>query len=377
MPDLRAQAGSDPPGRPIMTNELIPSEPGALAQADSALTLAGQVANQIAGAGAFTDYRARKADNTIRRQNNDLALLAAFLRSLGLDPGNLATDPEAWRGMSWGFVAGFVQWLLRAGYAVQSVNVTLSTVKVYAGLAAQAGALKAEELPLIKAVKGYKRSEGKHIDELRATTRRAVRSNGARAYKKPEPISLTPDQAGALKARPDTPQGRRDRLILCLLLDHGLRVGEVAGLTVDNFDLRAGELRFYRPKVDKVQTHRLTPDALAAVRAYLAHDAPALGPVLRGSRKGKGSKHIEPGGGVLAAQGMSARAITQRVKDLGALLGISGLSAHDCRHYWATQAARHGTPLDRLQDAGGWSSLAMPARYIEAAKIANQGVKLA
>ncbi len=29
-----------------------------------------------------------------------------------------------------------------------------------------------------------------------------------------------------------------------------------------------------------------------------------------------------------------------------------------------------------LQDAGGWASLAMPGRYIEAAKIANQGVRL-
>ena len=26
---------------------------------------------------------------------------------------------------------------------------------------------------------------------------------------------------------------------------------------------------------------------------------------------------------------------------------------HDCRHYRATQAARDGTPVDRLQNAGG------------------------
>ena len=35
-----------------------------------------------------------------------------------------------------------------------------------------------------------------------------------------------------------------------------------------------------------------------------------------------------------------------------------------------------GTPLDRLQDAGGWASPAMPLRYVETAKIANQGVLL-
>jgi hypothetical protein len=39
-------------------------------------------------------------------------------------------------------------------------------------------------------------------------------------------------------------------------------------------------------------------------------------------------------------------------------------------------AARNGTPIDRLQEAGGWASPAMPLRYIEAAAIANEGVKL-
>jgi integrase len=73
---------------------------------------------------------------------------------------------------------------------------------------------------------------------------------------------------------------------------------------------------------------------------------------------------------------MSARAITARVRELGEAVGVKGLSAHDCRHYWATRAAREGTPIDRLQDAGGWASPAMPLRYVEAAKIANEGVKL-
>ena len=73
---------------------------------------------------------------------------------------------------------------------------------------------------------------------------------------------------------------------------------------------------------------------------------------------------------------MTERAITKRVATLGAAVGLLGLSAHDCRHYWATQAARNHTALDRLQDAGGWNSLAMPARYIESAKIANEGVNL-
>ena len=200
------------------------------------------------------------------------------------------------------------------------------------------------------------------MDSARTPTRKGA--------KKPQPVSLTPEQAAQLKAQPDTPQGRRDALLLCLLLDHGLRVGEVAGLAVRDFDLAAGELRFYRPKVDKIQTHKLTADTLAAARAYMvgAEDAPAQGPVLRASRKG--------GALLQSSAGMTAWALTARVRDLGAAVGLVGLSAHDLRHYWATRAARNGTPLDRLQDAGGWASPAMPLRYVENAKIANQGVLL-
>jgi len=74
---------------------------------------------------------------------------------------------------------------------------------------------------------------------------------------------------------------------------------------------------------------------------------------------------------------MSDRAITKRVNYLGQqLLGIDTLSAHDCRHYWATAAAREGTDPFRLQEAGGWNSLTMPRHYVEDAKIANEGVIL-
>jgi integrase len=313
----------------MTTNDLVTQPAGALA-------LAGQIANEIAGAGVFADYQERRAKNTRTRQTNDLALFADYLRSTGLDVGDFGGDPGAWRGVTWGLVQGFIPWLLRAGYAVSSVNVSLSTVKTFCALAAQVGTLERNELVLIQAVHGYKRKEAKHVDELReasgAPTRRAERRSGARAGKKAQPVSMTTEQAHALKAQPDTPQGRRDALIMCLLLDHGLRVGEVAALQIGNFDLKAGELRFYRPKVDKIQTHKLTVDTLAAARSYLAQDAPTLGSVWRGSRKGKFG---------LTGQGLTARAITQRVTDLGAAAGIAGLSAHDCRHYWATQARRY------------------------------------
>lgn len=73
---------------------------------------------------------------------------------------------------------------------------------------------------------------------------------------------------------------------------------------------------------------------------------------------------------------MSGRAISKRVGLLGLDVGAVGLSPHDCRHYWATNAANSGTGVFSLRDAGGWSSVAMPARYVEAAAVANEGVLL-
>jgi len=320
------------------------------------LAIAGQVANHAAAAHAVEDYLSRKARNTIRTQAAALDLFAEYLDAaadIGASmrqfaaavaawaggSGNGRPNPAAWRGVTWGIVEGFVKWLLNEGYAVATVNNRLSTAKVYARLAMKAGVISADELQLIKAVSGYSGKEAKRINE-----RRPVERVGD---KKEEHVSLALVDATALKDQDlETPQGRRDALLMCLLLDHGLRVSEVAGLQVTNFDLPAGELRFYRPKVDKAQTHRLTADTLRVARAYFADDAPAIGRAILASRKG----------GELVGRPMSKRAITKRVRYLGQqLLGLNDLSAHDCRHFWATDAAGNGTDPIRLQEAGGWS----------------------
>ena len=43
----------------------------------------GQIANQVAAKSAFSDYRTRKAANTIKRQDADLALFASYLEEVG------------------------------------------------------------------------------------------------------------------------------------------------------------------------------------------------------------------------------------------------------------------------------------------------------
>jgi len=114
------------------------------------------------------------------------------------------------------------------------------------------------------------------------------------------------------------------------LLDHGLRESEIYDLQVGSFDLKRGTMTFFRRKVkvSVTHTHKLSADTLRAATAYLQHDAPALGHLLRSSRRVKQL----PGT-------MSISAIKRQVRTLGAAVGIDSLSPHDCRHYWVTAAA--------------------------------------
>jgi integrase len=356
----------------------------ALDEAGRAAPTIGQAANAAAGAAAFADYRRRKSANTLRNHDAALNHFARFLAGLaarveaaagdvagagldqaaawaGLDGAALASTAAAWRGVTWGIVEAWKAAMLQEGYSVGTVNNRLSVVRVYAGLASKAGAIPADDLTHIAAVAGYGSTEGRRVDERRPRARRA-------GSKKSAAVPLSLDQARRLKAAAAaTGQAARDALIMALLLDHGLRLGELAALTVEALDLDAGLMTFYRPKVDKTQVHRLTAATLTAARRYLAMRPAGAGSALwvASDRRGR-----------LSARPMSARAISKRVGLLGLDVGAVGLSPHDCRHYWATTAAAAGTGVFSLRDAGGWSSVAMPARYVEAAAVANEGVIL-
>ena len=56
------------------------------------LTRAGQAANAIAAQNVFTDYRSRRAANTIRRQTEDLALFAERLNAVSLNAAASLND---------------------------------------------------------------------------------------------------------------------------------------------------------------------------------------------------------------------------------------------------------------------------------------------
>ena len=121
----------------------------------------------------------------------------------------------------------------------------------------------------------------------------------------------------------------------------------------------------YRQKTDTTDRMELTADIEAALQDYARYMRKS-DILLRGSRKNN----------KLTEAVMSVRAIGARIKILGRdILGIWELSPHDLRHTWATRAAKGSNPFV-LRDAGGWTNMQTPSRYVERAKVVNEGIQL-
>lgn len=318
-----------------------------------------KAADNVAARHAFEDYRQRKSFQTKRRQDADLRLFSGFLEGVEVAAPDMHITPESWMFITWGLVKAFVSWMLQNGYAVATVNVRLSTIKVYAGLALQAGAITAEQHALIQTVKAYSYGEGINLDQMREVQRIGK--------KKAQPVEISHAKAQQLKSsHEDDAQGHRDRMLMNLLLDHGMRIGEVAMLTPSCFNAESGIVRFWRPKVKAWSRHELTADSAYALELYLPLTTDPDAPLMRQSIKTRR----------LTYEGVTSNRLSDRVREIAGWMGVEGMSAHDCRHYWATRAAMNCKDPFQLQEAGGWSSLAMPRRYIKMAEIANKGITL-
>lgn len=320
----------------------------------------GQIANTIADQTAHTRYTKIKASNTKRRQKADLALFFTYLRDAGY-PHDMKPFIQAvaagkplhafwhlWQDVTYGLVEGFVLWQEHQGYAINSINVRLSTIKAYCKLAKRASAISHTELGSILMIEGYGHREGLNLDKDRTIARVGK--------KKATPTIISPAHAALMKRQTLS----RDAAMMCLLLDLGLRVGELVKLKKSEIDMEKGVIVFYREKVDLTQTHRLSPDCLVALQAYLPS---VTGTYLFPGRTRKDGKD----------RPMTTSGVNKRVGELGDAIGLKNLSPHDCRHYLFTNEVEKGTDTKTLQTMGGWSSPAMALKYANAAEIANGG----
>lgn len=311
------------------------------------LVSGGAVANHYASQGVFGDYLQRLAPATLSAVRYDLIHWCAFLYAgkMLADPDcadEFLTDPSAWAGVTWGQVRAFQEWLLQKGQAVATINRRVSTVRAFCRLASQAGHLDVIQVQLMESIKSISRKAARNVDSRREVTRIG--------NKKTHTVLISRYHAGLHKtAHPDTDQGVKDRLLFCLLVDLGLRAGEVVAITRADVDRQARLISVYRPKTGHTQIMQFTRDIGIAMDAYLGRYPEGEGKLL---------DH-------------STRSLTKRVRLFGERYGYSCLSAHDLRHYLATDLARAGLNAHHLMEALGWQSIATAQRYIEASTIAN------
>ena len=136
-----------------------------------------------------------------------------------------------------------------------------------------------------------------------------------------------------------TPTGRRDYAILMLLARLGLRANEVATLSLDDFDWRAGQFTV-RGKGRKIATMPLPPDVGAAIASYLQLGRP------RSESRRVFLLAVAPYAGFKGASGVQsvARSAIRRA-------GITGLArrgSHAFRHSLATGLLRSGATLTEI-----------------------------
>jgi site-specific recombinase XerD len=139
------------------------------------------------------------------------------------------------------------------------------------------------------------------------------------------------DQATAL--------GRRDYAILMMLARLGMRANEVATLTLDDIDWRAGEM-LIRAKGRQRTRMPVLPDVGAAVVAYLRRDRPASSCrrlFLRGPAPRAGF-----------ASGCAVTMIAKTALERAGIRGYAHQGAHIFRHSLATELLRSGATVSEI-----------------------------
>ncbi|PWU44682.1 integrase [Micromonospora globispora] len=175
-------------------------------------------------------------------------------------------------------------------------------------------------------------------------------------------VGLTPDEVDALLAAAEAetgPTAARNRAVIALLADLGLRVGELVSLNLDDLGAERGHrsVRFVG-KGGKVRRRALTPGTAYVLDAYLAARAAAqgvtvpqlTGPLLVTATGGRLDRH-------------SVFRLVRRLAQAAGIPAWAKLSPHSLRHAFATTARAEGVPLEDVQDAMGHADPRTTRRY--------------
>jgi site-specific recombinase XerD len=151
-----------------------------------------------------------------------------------------------------------------------------------------------------------------------------------------------------------SPAGVRDAAIVSILYGCGLRRAELAGLDVQDYDVRAGALRI----LGKRNKRRV---------AYLAHAEVALRAWLDArqvvSAHGPLFCHVSTEGSILDQARLSESGIYKMLQRRASEAGLHHLSPHDFRRTFVGDLLDAGVDIATVQQMAGHASVQTTARY--------------
>jgi site-specific recombinase XerD len=173
---------------------------------------------------------------------------------------------------------------------------------------------------------------------------------------KPLPRHLKDDQVTSLFS---VIRDLRDRAMFMLMLRCGLRVQEVAQLTVDAVEYGRRQIFVSHGKGAKDRVVYMSEDARSALSAYLA----------RRSSKAKALFLVQKG--PMKGSPISVRGIQKRIEYYARKNHLS-VSCHRLRHTMATQLLNADADLTTIQDLLGHSQITTTQRYCWVANLKVQ-----
>lgn len=166
----------------------------------------------------------------------------------------------------------------------------------------------------------------------------------------PTPADLSKVLATCAIRSPHAFRARRDAAIIRIMASTGLRLAEVAGMTLQDVRLEAVATITVLGKGRKVRAVPLDEPTRDALVAYLSRERP------RSSFAGTDAVWLAPRGP------MTASGIFQMVQGRGVAAGVP-LHPHSLRHYAADSMLRSGMSEGDVMQIGGWSTRSMLSRY--------------
>jgi site-specific recombinase XerD len=173
---------------------------------------------------------------------------------------------------------------------------------------------------------------------------------------------LTEDQIRALRdtCAPNTFIGRRDRAIILILADNGVRVGGLTGIRYTPHDpetndvyLKEGALRI-RLKGGAQHFIPIGKTAVAALDKYLR---------IRASHPHADQPSLWLGAGGRNIRQVGTQAIRSMLKRRGEIAGVPGVHPHKFRGTTAHMLLKNGADVTEVQSILGWKTLDMVLQY--------------